>query len=195
LKKRFYKKWWFWVIIFIFVIASFSAGKDKKTSAVNNDKVVPVAQSEKPKEAEKVTVPEKPLTLNEYLENTVTTTLGKETNEKKPKFMGIEDVDGGKNIIINADANITNSLTARGMLMDAKKYFQEIQKNNEAMKLKDIALIFHMMLVDKYGNEKDSIVCSITFMPATLNKIKWDNVLTDNIGKIADQYYLAPALK
>lgn len=195
MKKRFYKKWWFWVIIFIFVIASFSAGKDKKTSAVNNDKVVPVAQSEKPKEAEKVTVPEKPLTLNEYLENTVTTTLGKETNEKKPKFMGIEDVDGGKNIIINADANITNSLTARGMLMDAKKYFQEIQKNNEAMKLKDIALIFHMMLVDKYGNEKDSIVCSITFMPATLNKIKWDNVLTDNIGKIADQYYLAPALK
>lgn len=118
----------------------------------------------------------------------VTDELGKKNNLKKNTIKDVQYVasDKGAIIALNANENLTTNMTKKGMWKDSKDILQPLSKVNGL----DIIIIhWYFPLVDTYGNEKDGIVMSFEINKETLNKINWDNFLTDNIPNVVNNYF------
>ncbi|MFJ8103350.1 hypothetical protein [Lysinibacillus sp. NPDC096212] len=126
----------------------------------------------------------------------ITDKLGKKNNQKKDtvKSYAVTNEDNGKGFIIelNANENFSVNMTKKGMWMDSKKILEPLSKMNNFEK---IIVHWYYPLVDTYGNEKDVLVMSFDIDKTTLNKIKWDNFLTDNVPNVVNNYFEHPALK
>ncbi|MEK5332031.1 hypothetical protein [Lysinibacillus sp. FSL W8-0992] len=114
--------------------------------------------------------------------------LGKKNNLKKNTINDIQYVaaDKGAIIALNANENLTKNMTKKGMWLDSKDILKPLSKVEGL----DIIIIhWYFPLVDTYGNEKDGIVMSFEINKETLNKINWDNFLTDNIPNVVNNYF------
>lgn len=114
--------------------------------------------------------------------------LGKKNNLKKNTINDIQYVasDKGAIIALNANENLTKNMTKKGMWMASKDILQPLSKVEGL----DIIIIhWYFPLIDTYGNEKDGIVMSFEINKETLNKINWDNFLTDNIPNVVNNYF------
>ncbi|AMQ06523.1 MULTISPECIES: hypothetical protein [Sporosarcina] len=76
--------------------------------------------------------------------------------------------------------------------MDSLKILKPISEMKEVD-----GVIIHWLypLVDQYGNEKDGEVMVFNIERETLDKINWDNFLTDNFPKVVNDYFEHPAFK
>jgi len=141
-----------------------------------------------PVSTNQVTTPETSDTiLVNDMKKIITDKLGKKNNLKKNTINDIQYVaeDKGAIIAVNANENLTKNMTKKGIWMDSKKILQPLSKLDGL----DIIIIhWYYPLVDTYGNEKDGIVMSFEINKETLNKINWDNFLTDNIPNVVSNY-------
>ncbi len=200
LKKPFYKRWWFIGLVVLTIIGAIvSAGEDTTTEQPQESTSSAVEEKQdttEPKQEESVQIKREDISLDQYLEHIVKEVIGEETNMDKPVFVSISNGDEGiKDITLNPNDNLTNNMMVGGMLSDASDYYKAIKDDEEVKKLKGVSLIYQMTLVDKLGNESINPVLILTVSPETMNKINWDNFITDNLPDVADTYYLHPALK
>ena len=176
--------------------------KDKEAEKAKEEAKLKEEQAEKEKEDKEKAEKEakKKNKVNEDLadkaKKIITDKLGKKNNQKKDtvKSYAVTNEDNGKGFIVqlNADENFSVNMTKKGMWMDSKKILEPISKMNDFEKVK---VHWYYPLVDTYGNEKDVLVMSFDIDKATLNKIKWDNFLTDNLPNVVNNYFEHAALK
>ncbi|MET4560737.1 outer membrane biosynthesis protein TonB [Lysinibacillus parviboronicapiens] len=150
----------------------------------------------KPEKIQTTTKENSNVTLANEAKKVITDKLGKKNNQKKDtvKSYAVTEEGNGKAFIVelNANENFTVNMTKKGMWMDSKKILELLNKKNEFEK---IIIHWYYPLIDTYGNEKDVLVMSFNINKATLNKIKWDNFLTDNVPNVVDNYFEHAALK
>ncbi|PEL17641.1 hypothetical protein CN599_16370 [Bacillus wiedmannii] len=77
------------------------------------------------------------------------------------------------------------------MWMDTISILKDIKDEKQ---ISEITFFYKYPLVDAYGNEKKDNVMKIQLNRETLDKINYDNLLHDNLPKIANQYWEHPAL-
>jgi len=197
IKKPFYKRWWFVGFVVLIIIGAIVGGGEDKTTE-NPQESASSAVKEKqdatePKQEENVQVKREDMSLDQYLEYKVKEVIGEKTNMDKPVFVSISNGDEGiKDITLNPNDNLTNNMIVSGMLIDASDFYKAIKDDEEVKKLNGVSLIYQMTLVDKLGNESINPVLILTVSPETMNKINWDNFITDNLPDVADTYFLHP---
>lgn len=188
-KKPFYKRWWFGTVAAIVVIGIIGSNSDDDNEAETEDtpkeevKAEPAVQEE---------VVEKELTVDELISKVVTDTLSTKANTGQPRVHKIEVYGDVANVWLNASENLTVNMTRKGMWLDTKKLLEEFA-GIDGIELYQI--IWMLPLTDKFGNVEDSKVMSLDFPRATIDQINFDNLLTDNIPELADNYWEHNAIK
>lgn len=153
----------------------------------------PVNKDEKPKQEKKE---EKPKTLKEEVTASIYKSMEKETFKGADRIVNIElvklDEEGNSiaNIDLNADERGSVERAKRDMHENAKKLFPSLFKEE---KINEVAIIWHLPLVDTKGNEEQHKVMKIRIKRE--NNINWDNFDINNFDIVSDQYWIHQALK
>ncbi|KYG90042.1 hypothetical protein A0U40_07310 [[Bacillus] sp. KCTC 13219] len=128
------------------------------------------------------------------IERTVYESLGNTNNLKKDTIYSLDIFEEDKAIILalNAGENVTVNLTKKGMWKNSKKVLEPLSKIDG---LELIIIHWYYPLIDAYGNEKDVMVMAFEVNKETLNKINWDNFLTDNVPNVVSSYFEHEVLK
>lgn len=118
--------------------------------------------------------------------------IGKTNSFKKDTINSISIKDKDIYVVLNGSESFTKNMTKKSMWIDSKKILEPINKMNE---FDSVTIQWYYPLVDTYGNEKDELVMSFDIDKTTLNKIKWDNFLTDNVPNVVNNYFEHAVLK
>ena len=133
-----------------------------------------------------------------YLENLVADALGS-SNRDVPRISSfIWDTDSSEIVVTFAGQdNFTDDMIKRSIQMDIVNVLEAIHKSGTPLPYNFVAVVGTFALVDEYGNAKEANVVIATYSRDTLDKINWDNFLTDNIYTVADQdtLFLHPVLR
>lgn len=202
-KKPFYKRAWFIVIIaFIIIGVILSPSEEERESAeqAKAAEVAKVLEAAKVAKAKKATAKPTPMTaapkdLKSEIQKITFDNIGKTTNMKKDRIVELDVTDlesGNKSVYLklNASENFTNNMTKKAMWMESIKILEPISKLE---KVDGVIIHWLFPLVDQYGNEKDSQVMMFSIERETLDKINWDDFLTDNLQNVVSDYYEHPA--
>jgi len=81
--------------------------------------------------------------------------------------------------------NLSSSWVARGAMLDMVAILKAVDETGIDFETINVAGSFSM--VDAYGNVHEQVVVSLGYSKATVNRINWDNFVTDNIYLIADE--------
>lgn len=191
-KKPIYKKWWFWVIIIIFLVKGLgSTGSDEKVSDAEIEKV----ETKEVKETNKEEVEE----IKEEVEEIKEELSNEETIKKR-----IEETVGEENleafnyapennfslIKFRGADNLSDKMTVKGMYLDMFDILRKIQPKIDT----DVTFNVIYSLVDKYGNSEDEIVIKATFTKETIDRINFDKALFGDIPYMADEWWNSPAV-
>jgi hypothetical protein len=149
--------------------------------------------------------PVTPLSVDDYLNQTVSDTLGTRTNYKQPRLVEVTtlfgatpDEKGNKMVTIRANKNLSNTLIVAGMLVDAVNYYATIAQNEDVMKLTSVTILFMLPMTDKYGNTEEIGVSRIYLKIDTIRKINWDTFKRGGHRRLpdaADTYFVNSALR
>lgn len=149
--------------------------------------------------------PVTPLSVDDYLGQAVTDTLGTQTNYKQPRLVEVTtlfgatyDEKGNKMVTIRANKNLSNTLIVGGMLVDAVNYYATIAQNEDVMKLTSVTILFMLPMIDKYGNTEETGVSRIYLKTDTIRKINWDTFKRGGHRRLpdaADTYFVNTALR
>ena len=149
--------------------------------------------------------PVTPLSVDDYLGQAVTDTLGTQTNYKQPRLVEVTtlfgatyDEKGNKMVTIRANKNLSNELIVGGMLVDAVNYYATIAQNEDVMKLTSVTILFMFPMTDKYGNTEEIGVSRIYLKIDTIRKINWDTFKRGGHRRLpdaADTYFVNSALR
>lgn len=161
-------------------------GSDSTKDEKPKEETTTTASTDKTTDKKATTTP-----LDKEVEKIITDKLGKNNNSKKKVIEKIEAIENSLNLTLNASDNFTLDMVKRGMWMDSIKILEPLSKVNN---IKQINVNWQLPLVDKYGNEKDAAVMKFNIDKATLDKIKWDNFLTENFPDVVNNYDEHPAL-
>ena len=88
------------------------------------------------------------------------------------------------------NSNLSTNMTKFGMFADTQRIMESLTKQFD--NLYTVQTTFEIPLVDTYGNVELTRVMYFDFIEETIYKTQWDNILTDNIPKIADFKYIHP---
>lgn len=96
------------------------------------------------------------------------------------------DLDEFVRIIVVGSENLSTGMTKSSWYMKQLDVLEELDQM-EGIKQVD----FHIIgtLIDQYGNESDDTVMTSSFSPETRERINFENVLTDDLPEIADEYW------
>jgi hypothetical protein len=170
------------------------------TSSAAEVPSTPVAtQTEKPTEIPTNTpLPSATPEPFEYLKRLVAEALGT-SNRDVPRLTDFSwDADRSEiAVTFAAQDDFTEDMIKRGIQIDIVNILRTIQKSNTPIPYKSIVVVATFPLVDVYGNTKESNVVIATYARENLDKVNWDNFLTDNIYKIANQdsLFIHPAAR
>jgi hypothetical protein len=149
--------------------------------------------------------PVTPLSVDDYLNQTVSDTLGTRTNYEQLRLVEVTtlfgatpDEKGNKMVTIRANKNLSNKLIVAGMLVDAVNYYATIAKNEDVMKLTSVTILFMLPMTDNYGNTEEIGVSRIYLKIDTIRKINWDTFKRGGHRRLpdaADTYFLNSALR
>ncbi|MGG0209577.1 hypothetical protein [Bacillus mycoides] len=155
--------------------------KDRETKTAT----VEVKKEEKPKE--------------ETLEDKVKKAVNKKIEEKNVESIQINDNPTtedpkDKIVLITAEEKdrATINLTKTGMWRDTIAILKELKNEKN---ISEIAFNYKYPMIDTYGNKSKEIVMKITLNRETLDKINYDNFSSENLPKIANQYWMHPGFK
>lgn len=132
------------------------------------------------------------LTVDQKIEKAVLKKLGKKSNLKKKTVESVTYVEADKSatISLNADENFSNNLTKKGIWLNSIEVFKVIEKTKEV----DLFTIqWSLPLTDTYGNAEYAVVMSFDISKEELQKINFDNFMTDNVPKVVANYFEHPA--
>lgn len=131
----------------------------------------------------------------EALRFEITKVLG-EGNRGVPKITAInfDDPETGA-IFINwaLDDNLTMEFIGSGARSDATEIVRAL--HNSGIDYTYVILSGSFSLVDEFGNKNEANVFNLTFNKSTIEKINWENFLTDNIDNIADDAFIRTELQ
>jgi hypothetical protein len=149
--------------------------------------------------------PVTPLSVDDYLGQAVSDTLGTRTNYEQPRLVEVTtlfgatyDEKGNKMVTIRANKNLSNVLIVAGMLVDAVNYYSTIAQNKDVLKLTSVTILFILPMTDNYGNTEEIGVSRIYLKIDTIRKINWDTFKRGGHRRLpdaADTYFLNSALR
>lgn len=132
------------------------------------------------------------------LEDKLNKVVNKKFGKDKVESIQINDNLGtddpnDKIVLVTAEAkeSATQNYTRKGMWIDTIYILKDLKDEKG---ISEITFFYKYPLVDAYGNEKKDNVMKLQFNRETLDKINYDNLLHDNLPKIANQYWEHPAL-
>jgi hypothetical protein len=85
--------------------------------------------------------------------------------------------------------NLTPGMMLNGARIDSIDIFENLFKDSRVQK---VTVISTVELVDQYGQTSRGKGTEYTITRETANKVNWDNLLFENLDKIADGYYIHP---
>jgi len=91
------------------------------------------------------------------------------------------------------NGNITKGLTKFGAKKDIEHVLKAIQSSGDDYS--EVTLVGTFTLVDKFGKSEESKVLEVSYKRATVDKINWENFLTDNVYDIADSSWVHPEFR
>lgn len=172
------------------------AQKAEEKERVKKEKVEKKEAEKAKKEQEKKEKEEakKEKGLEDKLNKVVNKKFGKDKVESIQinDNLGTDDPND-KIVLVTAEAkeSATQNYTRKGMWIDTIYILKDLKDEKE---ISEITFFYKYPLVDAYGNEKKDNVMKLQFNRETLDKINYDNLLHDNLPKIANQYWEHPAL-
>ncbi len=89
--------------------------------------------------------------------------------------------------------NLTERMTKSGAKIDATDIVKAIANSDVDYELLNLEGTFS--LIDTYGNTSEEVVVWLTFTPATVNRINWENFLWSNIYDVADSSNIRPVFQ
>ncbi|CAM5794801.1 hypothetical protein [Brevibacillus borstelensis] len=187
------------VVIFI-LAAALSPTNPKATTASKEQQQKQVAEEPKKEEPAQETssTPSTPK-IEDVVKKAITDSVKEKTNLKKDRLVELQvndhagtEKEGDKIVIakMNANENLTNSLTRDGILLASSDAFKALFAIPE---VEEAALFWQLPLVDVYGKTEDGVVLKITLTRAIAEKIQWDNFDIANYSKVASQYWEHPS--
>jgi hypothetical protein len=87
------------------------------------------------------------------------------------------------NWAINDNLNV--KLIGHGAQMDVVDILEAVSKSN--LQCKQVHLVGTFSMQDAYGNVEEKPVVNVTYYKTTIDRINWDNFITDNIYLLADE--------
>lgn len=115
------------------------------------------------------------------------------SNRNRAKVYKVEEEGDNIRIIFAIDDNLTDGWIKDGAKSDITKILQTVQPSGNIYS--EIIIWGTFGLSDKYGNSAEEIVLKVSYTPATIKKINWDNFLSDNVYDIADSVWQHPAFR
>jgi len=138
-----------------------------------------------------------PQKLDQYMVYAINKSVGSKTNHTKANLKKrVRSVSvGSTSVLVEliANDNLSNNLIRTGVLMDSVKIFQKVF--TERKDVPKLVLKWEFPLQDAYGNERIGPIISITMTKETAAKINWNNFMTSNLPKVADNYLESTVLK
>jgi uncharacterized membrane protein len=168
-----------------------AAVEEKQKTEVESEQEV----KEEPDEEQQEVVEEKELTIDELVHKAIVDAVGKKTNMDNDRIIDIQvndhlgtEEDNDYIIIAKlfANENLTANMTRKGILKQSTEVFEPLFSTDGVT---EVVLMWHLTLVDAYGNEKDDTVVKVTLSKETADKINWDNFDYNNYTTIADDYW------
>lgn len=178
-----------------------SKAEEKAQKAEEKERVK--KEKEEKKEAEKAKKEQEKKEKEEAkkekgLEDKLNKVVNKKFGKDKVESIQINDNRGtddpnDKIVLVTAEAkeSATQNYTRKGMWIDTISILKDLKDEKG---ISEITFFYKYPLVDAYGNEKKDNVMKVQFNRDTLDKINYDNLLHDNLPKIANQYWEHPAL-
>lgn len=123
------------------------------------------------------------LSPTDQLRLAIQTALG-DGNRDVPRIQEFDFTDGTIWVVWAIDDNFTEGLVKRGAQLDIVNILKAVDSTGIDYQRVDLLGTFSM--VDVYGNTSESDVISVSYSQATVQRINWDNFLTDDIYTIAD---------
>ena len=136
------------------------------------------------------TVDVKSMPMETYAQYLVKETVGERNNNDKLVFRQIVGTEGLYTIELNASDNLTTKLFKASMLGDSIDIYKKAFADRPD--LRGLKVDWYTTLVDQKGNESEGSVLWVIIKNENAKTINWDNVLTDNLPKIADGYWEHP---
>lgn len=96
-------------------------------------------------------------------------------------------------VVWTINDNLTEDLLKWGIHKDAADILETIAKSGYPFDR--VLLNGSFPLVDTFGNTAETVVVSLVFNKATVDKINWINFLSENIYMIADEAELHPVMQ
>ena len=115
--------------------------------------------------------------------------LGPRNQASRPLKIAIQAEDRTLEIHFPVNDNLTENMILRGAQMDVLAIAQALHAVHPDWQL---VIAGTFPLVDVYGNTSAGQVLLVTLSPATLDRINWSNLITDNLPLIADTYWQHP---
>jgi len=128
-------------------------------------------------------------------EKTIEKTLG-ESNRNVKRLSELQyNATNGQLIIKWAlNDNLSTGLVKRGAMLDISNVLKYISQNDVPYPYQQVSFYGSFPLVDAFGNSSEQQVVVAYYSKNTIEKIQWDNFITDNIFIIADSVTLHPAI-
>lgn len=180
------------IVILFLVIAGATMDTESSQKVASNDSE---SQARKQENVQTTSAPiyqavAKPKTLEERITNAINTSLGSQTNMKKPRVVEVildpykpsmlteygyknEESIVGVLIKINSDENLTTNLQKGTMSDEATKIAQAVFPLNPI--IGDIIIWSQLPVKDQYGNVKDGTAIVYSIAQPLFNKINWNN--------------------
>jgi len=92
-----------------------------------------------------------------------------------------------------ASDNLTASYIKMSMLQDTANVCEKILSTS--IPIRQITVVAYFPLTDKYGNESNTCIMTLSINGETLKKINWDNINKTKFNQLADEYWEHPAIR
>jgi hypothetical protein len=137
------------------------------------------------------TATSQPTSPQDRVRDAVQKALGPSNRKGAPPLEVVLDGSANVSITFPISENLTEGMTKRGAQMDVVKILRAINSSGVDYNAIDVHGTFSM--VDRFGNATEQPVVTARYLHQTVNRINFNNFLTENIYKIADGQRLHPA--
>jgi len=88
--------------------------------------------------------------------------------------------------------NLTPAMMLTGGRYDSISIFEALFKDP---RIEQVTVISNTEFTDAYGQSSTEAGCWYRISRATADKVNWDAILSENLDRIADSYFVHPALR
>jgi len=131
----------------------------------------------------------------EALKQAIETELGDNNRDVVPMVasFSFDATTGVVDVQWAINDNFTDDMRILGAKLDVSAILQQVQQS--ALPYTSVHAIGTFSLVDTFGNVSEQTVVDVTYLRETIEKINWENFLTDNMFEIADAAILHPEFR